>query len=221
MNKSLIALTLAATAGAASANLTITEIWSGLSGEDGTVDWFEVTNTGAANVDTGLYLYDDVSADLLEAVSLPSFILAPGESAVILLEAAPADGVTYATALEEFTAIWGGGINVGVVSPDGAGLGQGGDTVNIFLGGSVVDSLSYTAAQSNVLETIENDINGVRLSVLGENGAFASASFFNDNLGLPGNSATLIGSPGFSSIPAPAALSALALAGLAGARRRR
>ena len=57
------------------------------------------------------------------------------------------------------------------------------------------------------------------MSVLGVNGAFASETFFNDNLGLPNNEATLVGSPGV--VPAPGAAALLALGGLVGARRRR
>ncbi|MEL7473147.1 MAG: hypothetical protein AAGK04_07505 [Planctomycetota bacterium] len=225
MKKSICAVALAAVAGHSAASLTVTEAYTGLAGEDGTADWFEVTNTGASNIDTGVYLYDDSSADIFEAVALPSLMLAPGESAIILLEGAASDDVTFpgATgALDEFDAIWGAGITRGLTIGDGAGLGNGGsDTVNLFLGGSVVESFTYQTPQAGLLQTIEDGPNAIRNSVLGENGAFESASFFNDNLNLPNDTATLVGSPGFSNIPAPAALAVLGVGALAGVRRRR
>ena len=62
----------------------VTEIYAGISGEDGTNDWFELTNVGSMPGDTGTLFYDDESADILEAGQLDSFILAPGESAKTL-----------------------------------------------------------------------------------------------------------------------------------------
>ncbi len=201
----------------ASANPQITEVWTGLSGEDGTADWFEITNFGPGSIDTGDYVWDDSSPTFAGASAIDSFILAPGESAVFLADTGAADDVTYANALDEFLAIWGAVANVGYA--DGPGLGQGGDEVNLFdAGGTIVDTVAYTS--SGDLATFDDsDGDGVApLSVLGVNGAYESAAFFNDNLGLPNDSATLIGSPGI--VPEPASLALAALGGLALLSRR-
>lgn len=205
---------LAALAGAASADLVVTEVYGGVGGPDGTRDWFEVTNVGGAPIDTADYRYDDSSADLLESVQLPSLIVNPGESAVILTRPDAQNDLAFTDAVGEFLGIWGAGINVGALAIEGAGLGQPDDEVNLFLAGAVVSSLAYT--QGGSLITTESDVDGVRLSVLGENGAFESATFTNDFLDAP-----LIGSPGVSTIPAPTALAAFGAVALAGARRRR
>lgn len=202
-------------AASARANLQITEVWSGLSGEDGTADWIEVTNFGVTPVDTGDFYFDDSNPALASAGNLDSFILAPGRSAIFLISAnltdELADAVNFSTVIEEFLAIWGPVANVGITN-GGGGLGQGGDAVNLLDAvGTVLDTVAYTS--SGDLATFDDsDGDGVApLSVLGVNGAFASASFFNDNLGLPNNEATLIGSPGI--VPEPASL---VLAGLGG-----
>jgi len=51
------------------------------------------------------------------------------------------------------------------------------------------------------------------------NGAYESNAFFNDNLGLPGDQATLIGSVG--TVPTPGSAALLLTGGLVGLRRRR
>ena len=57
-------------------------------------------------------------------------------------------------------------------------------------------------------------------SVLGVDGAYQSAFFFNDSVGQgPDFMISLVGSPGF--VPAPGAVALLAMGGLVGARRRR
>ncbi|MEZ6191750.1 MAG: lamin tail domain-containing protein [Phycisphaerales bacterium] len=204
-------------AATAQANLQITEAWTGLSGEDGTGDWIEITNFGAGPIDTGIYYYDDDSASVASGGQLDSFILAPGESAIFLIDG-PADGVTYATAIEEFLAIWGPVANVGLTN-GGGGLGQGGDVINLLdAANNVIDSLAY--ASSGDLATFDDsDGDGIApLSVLGVNGAYASATFFNDNLNLPNDQATLIGSPGV--VPEPASLLLAGLGGLVLMNRR-
>ena len=202
----------------ASANLQITEVWTGLSGEDGTADWFELTNFGASPIDTGDFYYVDDEALFAEASQLDSFVLAPGESAIFLTDDGAADDVTYANAIEEFLALWGAVANVGY-SNGGGNLGQGGDEVNIFdASETIIETVSY--ASSGDLATFDDsDGDGTTaLSVVGVNGAYESNVFFNDNLGLPNDEATMIGSPGV--VPEPASLALVGIGGLALLRRR-
>ncbi len=194
-----------APAAMAAVDVQITETYAGLSGEDGTVDWIELTNFGDTDADTGTYWYDDISAEFLEAGNLDSFILGPGESAVFLLDTAPADNLTYATALEEFTAIWGAGITVGHTN-GGGGLGQGDDAVVLFDNTqAIVDTLTYLSGQTGLFQTLENLNDTLALSIDGQNGAYESAQFFNDNIGpSPDFIVSLVGSPG--AVPEPATL---------------
>lgn len=169
----------------------ITEVYVGISGADGTQDWIEVTNTGTTPIDTSELFYDDVSADILEAGQLDSFILGPGESAIFLEEADAVNEVKFGSSVEEFLGIWGPTLNVGLTN-GGGGLGGGGDAANIMdSSGKVIDTLEYDASLAGGLFTIENNGNGLRQSVAGENGAFESNPFEDQ----PGNFVTLIGSP--------------------------
>jgi hypothetical protein len=186
----------------AAIDLQITETWTGLSGEDGTADWIEVTNFGDTVADTGNYWYDDNGPTIGSGGNLDSFLLGQGESAVFLLDTAPAD-INYTTAVEEFEAIWGLIANLGQTN-GGGNLGQGGDSANLMLGdGTVIDTLAY--ASSGDFPTFENLNNTVQLSVDGVNGAYESAQFFNDNIGpTPDFLVSMVGSPG--AVPEPASI---------------
>jgi len=205
---------VAALAGLASGQLSITETYMGIDGEDGTEDWFELTNIGAGVIDTGAFFYDDVNPTLANAGQLDSFLLNPGESAVFLITSNPAT-------LAQFAAVWGSVARVGK-SNGGGGLGQGGDEVNLMDNtGAVLDSLIYTAANYSPTSTLERLGGGSPvLSTLGLNGAYQSFNFTNTTLGAaPGFEWSLIGSPGI--VPAPASLALVGLAGLVAGRRRR
>ena len=202
------------------ADFRITEAYVGVTGEDGTPDWIEVTNFGDMAGDTGTLWYDDESLDVSAGAQLTSFSLEPGESAVFLVT----DDVTD-TSAAEFTALWGSVPNLGE-GRDGGGLSQNGDTAAILLGdGTVVDTLEFSGLPQSNNATIE-DLTGLAtpaqlaLSVAGVNGAYESAPFFNDNIGV-NDMLTLVGSPGVN-VPEPAAamLGFIAVAGLAAARRR-
>jgi len=119
---------------AGSFDLQVTEIWPGNEpGSNLTVDWFEITNVGAAawvaGVDPDLY-YDDDSADPGTADLISGIVdIAPGESVIVL------DG--DASDVAAFIALWGPvidltGVEIGTMS--GAGLSQGGDAVSLFVG---------------------------------------------------------------------------------------
>ncbi|MFN3260140.1 MAG: choice-of-anchor I family protein, partial [Pikeienuella sp.] len=133
-------------------DLQITEIWPGNEpGANLTEDWFEVTNFGtvAWTIADGALFFDDESAapgdaDMLMGVTE----IAPGES-VVFVDDASAD---------EFRAIWGAVIELGQVGTyAGAGLGQGGDAVALFLddegdgvdAGDLIDLEAYPDAEGD------------------------------------------------------------------------
>ncbi|MEM9082966.1 MAG: lamin tail domain-containing protein, partial [Planctomycetota bacterium] len=192
-----------------------TEVYTGLSGPDGTADWIEITNFGNTNVNLSGLFYDDSSLDITEGGDLSSFDLGAGNSVVVLVSVAPAEA---ADEIFLFNLLWGSGIDV--IATDGGGLSQNSDTAALLDGlGNVIDSVVYDDSFAGGLSTIEVN-NGVqRASVLGENNAFASGAFVNEDFAGPGGEIQLIGSPG--QIPTPGAFALVGLGGLAVARRRR
>lgn len=213
----------------AAPKLLISEIYTGITGEDGTPDWIEITNFGDTDGDTGILWYDDESLDVLDGVQLPSATLAPGESAVFIVT----DDVD-ANSISEFTAIWGAIPNL-YTAAGGGGLSQNGDTAAILLAdNTVVDLVAFPGLPSTNTATIEplpylasQPFAGLGVSVAGERGAYASNPFFNDNLQEAidnGNMLSLVGSPGvYVGIPEPstAALLIAGACGMIGARRRK
>jgi len=212
-----IALTAAVPLGAATATpvFRVTEAYTGVSGEDGTPDWFEVTNFGTTTGDTGTLIYDDESVDIADAGTLTAINLAPGGSAVFLIEGLPIN-------VADFNAIWGAGIAVGVTSA-GGGLGGSDDAVNIATneGGvfTVVDTLGYSATGGQQTLSDPTGLGPVGLSTLGQAGVFESNPFFNDSIGDVNNLITLVGSPGV--VPEPASAGLVALGAIALLCRRR
>lgn len=117
---------------AAEFDLQVSEIWFGQDGLDVTADWFEITNFGpdawTASIDGALFYddnsFDPVVADLIQGIGS----IGAGESVIVVIgQQADADA---------FLAVWGDdglpeGTQIGFT--DGAGLGQGGDAVSLFL----------------------------------------------------------------------------------------
>lgn len=104
-----------------SANIVITEM---VSKSDQTADWFELTNFGTTPVDITGWQFDDVSAEITEAVPLTGVTsIAPGESVIFLEDSSD-------TAFRSF---WGGlaGVQVGLLDSNAAGLGKN-DGITIF-----------------------------------------------------------------------------------------
>ena len=83
---SVLALVLFCSQGVhGAAVFAITEVYSGITGEDGTDDWFEISNLGDAAGDTGNLFYDDNSANPTSSDRLSSITLSPGQAAVFLI----------------------------------------------------------------------------------------------------------------------------------------
>ena len=211
----LSALSALLAAGAAQAQLAITEVAPWSSGNSPVAaDWFELTNFGSSAVDITGYRIDDASNSFASSVALVGITsIAAGES-VIFIEGASANA--------NFVSTWFGasgpaGLQIGRYSGAGIGLGTGGDAVNLYTAaGTLVTRVDFgTSPSAAPFASFDNSagLSGVTLTVLsaiGVNGAFLTAS---------GNE---IGSPA-SVVPEPGTW-AMLLAGagiVAGAVRRR
>ncbi|RKQ90329.1 uncharacterized protein YjiK [Solirubrobacter pauli] len=131
-------------------------------------DWFEVTNRGTTAVDVSGWKVDDSSNAFASALALNGVTsIAPGES-VLFVEG------TAATAAA-LRASWqlGPEIKIGFYSGSGIGLSTDGDAVNVFdASGTRVSGFSFGPAVTGF--TFEN-VDGVKLSVAGVNGAWTVA----------------------------------------------
>ena len=212
----VVAVAFGAVANTAQAtfDLQVTEIWPGnANGSNLSEDWFEVTNLGdmpwVAAADGDLYFDDDsvdeTTADLMSGV----LQIDPGESVIFVDDSATTDWAN----------LWGA-----VVSPlpqigtyAGAGLGQGGDAVALFM--------SFGAPTAGDVIEIETfgDLNGSAGaswdSFLGELSYVGNASGAVQTLSFNDENEFAIGSPG--AIPEPASLVLLATSALCLVRRRR
>ena len=216
MKTELSIIALAAAAGLASASiadLRITEAYIGISGEDGTNDWIELTNTGGTDVDLAGLFYDDGSSpSSANGGTLKGRLLGAGDSIIVIVDADPVD---QAQAVADFAAVWGS--NIRAIATDGGGFSQNGDFAAIVdASDNIITQVTTPGLPGDTFSTIDYDFAGnPSLSALGVNGAFESNAFFDDD--APGVAITLIGSP----VPAPAAAGLLGLAGRTAARRRR
>lgn len=178
----------------ASFDLVITEIFPGQSGTDLTEDWFEIKNNGStawiAGVDSDLY-YDDESADANEANLIQGLTdIQPNESVVVLVTG-------NITNIDTFQNIWGAVLdlnNVKIGYVDGAGLGDGGDAVNLWIGdplmSSPVNTASYPDTEANDGQSYDVDLG--EFSVVGNaNGAVQTLALGGSNADVPN-----VGSPG-------------------------
>jgi len=223
---------------AALAQLVITEVWQAGSTST-TPDWFELTNLGSSAIDPSTLYYDDGSSPDPTVDSQLAGItnLAPGESAVYLVswhDDFPGPGFPPpfdpSDALAAFENFWGvnGAYQVGYIldpvsegSGGGAGLGGGGDTVNVFdgntAGAMLIDSKGYQDSSNEVPEdssqgatwvynplTMSDDLQHAALGVFG---AFSSVG------------GTQIGSPG--AVPEPGSILLMLVGASVLALRRR
>lgn len=176
-----------------SSQLIITEIYSGQEGNDLTADWFEIKNNGTAawvsGVDGDLF-YDDDSADPTTADIIQGITeIQPGGFAIAII-GSTGDVTTFTNVWSEVIDLT--GVQVGYT--DGAGLGAGGDAVNLWegdpLASSPIDSASYPDTSLN--DGKSYDIELVAFSVVGNvNGAVETLALGGDNADVPN-----IASPG-------------------------
>jgi hypothetical protein len=205
---SVCALLAVATPAYAVFDLQITEIWPGNDpGDNLSEDWIEVTNLGdmpwTAATDGDLY-FDDESAEPGDAALMSGVLsIAPGESVVFVDDASPADWIfLWSTAFD---------INdlpqVGTYA--GAGLGQGGDGVAIWVSIDPPDGATPLADFEMYPDASPTggqswDVPLGAFSVVG-NTAGAMATMTVNDMNQPA-----IGSPG-SAIPEPGAMALLIL----------
>jgi hypothetical protein len=215
------------------ADIVISEVYSAGSGNSGTLldpnyaaDWFELTNTGASDVDITGWKMDDNTNSFASAVPFGAevTVIAAGKSVVFL----ETSSTNYATRVANFNNFWFGtptsSVLIGSYNGSGVGLSTGGDGVNIYnAAGEIQASVTFGAATVGFTFDNAAGLNGAisQLSVAGINGAFVS---FKTNGPGPG---TETGSPGtistFSSVPEPTSIALTGIGGLLALviRRRR
>ena len=208
---------LAAIASIASAQVHITEVMSS-SGSGGTDDWIEITNYGSSAISISGWRFDDSSFSFGSSQALNGVTTIGAGESVIFIESAGGANVS------SFRSFWGGlsGVQVGFYSGSGLGLSSGGDGAIIFTSaGAEISRVSFGAATTGssffygwmVGGMIDPAFNG-NISSPGSIGSQVSFTSTNalGNVASPGSAMALI--------PAPGALSLLALAGAARRRRR-
>lgn len=174
-------------------SLIITEVapWSSGNSPVG-ADWFEITNLKAVPVDITGWKVDDNSASFASSVALNGVTsIAPGESVIFMETADPA------TKVPQYLSNWFGanapaGLKVGSYTGSGIGLSTGGDAVNLYNTGGVLQaSVSFGSSPAGPSYPTFDNKAGInyapvsQLSAVGINGAFIAI-----------NSSIEIGSPG-------------------------
>ena len=190
-------------------DLQITEMYSGLSEEDGTADWFEITNYGDAACDLSSVslFYDDDSSDWEDAAQITGISsIAVGESVVVMIS-------DETDAVDTMRTLWNlnSSVQVGIV--DGKGLSnKKEDGVTLFAADqTVIDYVTYEWPSSGMMcQTVDVAYdNTTTASVAGVNGAYASNTFYNTTAGCD---ICLVGSPAV--VPEPATMALLGLGAL-------
>jgi VCBS repeat-containing protein len=177
----------------ANPSLVISEVAPWASGSSPVAaDWFEVTNVGESAVNIAGWKMDDSSASFGSAVALNGITsIAPGES-VIFIETNDLAGRKAAFLSTWFGANPAAGLQIGNYTGGGVGLGTGGDAVNLFDGGGLLQAgITFGASPTGPIFATFNNAAGLNnatistLSVIGVNGAFAAANNANE-IGSPG-----------------------------------
>lgn len=198
-------LALLATAGAASAQIRITEwMYQGANGE-----FVEVTNIGGAPIDMTGWSYDD-DGRVPGSTSLSAFgVVMPGQS-VVFTEALAAD----------FRAAWALPLTVAVIGGVTDNLSRN-DEINIFdNNGVLVDRLAYGDQNfPGTIRTQNRSGNPLAGAPGANNAAMWALAVGGDQFGSYASAGGDLGNPG-SFIPAPG-VAALLLGGVGAALRRR
>lgn len=187
-----------ATAAPALYDLQVTEIWVGQDGADLTADWFEILNQGTepwvAASDPTLY-YDDDSAAAADADPIQGLTqIDPGKRVIVLITANAGDTTTFFNVWNPDTDL--SGVEIGYT--DGAGLGDSGDAVTLWVGnptvsGALVDNEAVPTAPSG----LSYDVELAAFSTVGNaSGAVATTA----TAGTSGTESA-IGSPGNTPYP--------------------
>jgi len=219
-----LATLLIVAAPAALAQVRITEVAPWSSGNSPiAADWFELTNTGSSAVSLTGWKIDDDSAAFSSAVAMSGIgSIAAGES-VIFIETSSAATVT------SFVSTWfngnkPAGLQIGMYSGSGVGLGAGGDQVNVFDASGVLQAAIKfgTSDSTSPFQTFDNaqGVNGTGttvslLSVTGINGAFVALGD-SAEIGSPGSIVTVVPEPASYAL----LLGGLVLIGALGRRAR-
>ena len=175
------------------ATLYISEVapWSSGNSPIG-ADWFELTNSGSSAIDITGWKIDDNSDLFAQAVAMSGITSIGAGESVIFLETS-----SLATAQTSFINTWFGGtapagLQIGAYSGGGVGLSTGGDHVNVFNAGGVLQaSVAFGASSASAPYRTFNNAAGAndstltKLSAVGENGA-ARASGDANEIGSPG-----------------------------------
>lgn len=218
MYRSYLALAAVVATGIASqalASIRITEVMSSSNGLGApTPDWIEVTNYGSTTVDLTGWRMDDGSFNFAASVALTGITSIGAGESVIFLESAAGAGVA------SFRSFWGGlaTLQVGYYSGSGVGFSSGGDGACLFdAAGTILSQVNFGAATSGSSFFYGWDAAGnldpSYTALVSSVGTIGTQIGFSSS-GDTGSLGTAIG------IPAPSAVALLALAGLAGRRRR-
>ncbi len=206
MKQIISILSLAIVAGAAAADIRITEWMYGGSGGE----FIEFTNTGVSSIDMTGWSFDDDSR-LPGVFDLSGFgVVGAGQSVIITESDA-----------EVFRAAWGLSASVGILGGYTNNLGRN-DEINIFdANGDLADRLTYGDQSFPGSIRTQGTSGNVLPSALGQNDVFgwvfsASGDIHGSYLSTDGD----LGNPGVW-VPAPGAMALLGLGALVGGRRRR
>lgn len=207
---------LLAAGSAASADIIVSEVHpTGSSTGSGHYnnDWFELTNTGASDVDITGWKMDDNSNLFANSVALNLITSIPAGKSVVFVE------TSNNATLDLFKTDW-FGLNIpadfliGRYNGSNVSLSSSSDAVNIYNGsGTLITNVSFGASTTGVTFDNAAGLTGPisTLSSNGVNGAFVS----------PGTSET--GSPGViaNAVPEPASLGILVVGAAAILTRKR
>lgn len=207
MSVVMAAVALSAAPAPAAFQLQITEIWPGQDGADLSEDWFEIHNSGnmawTAAMD-GILTVNDNTGGLLDDVlvqNIPS--IAAGETVIVLMESI--DPTTFFNVWDPVKDL--DSTQIGWADGSGLGLGQAGDSVNIWVADVLQDSQSYIAAGGANSGRSWDVILGAYSTVGNASGAVATIATAGTSGLEPG-----IGSPGMI-VPEPSSALMMILGG--------